>query len=177
MGRTKRYFSIAGLVVGLALIAAAVVYGLANASAANTMVGVVTARSHASIEATAQLGATGSVTIAKVVAPDESWVAVYLVDMDVMTGGSAAGAGMSGRLVGRTHVPAGESLGVAVDLDPGAKLTQDVLVVLQADRGVRGRFEFDAQRFEGSPDKPYYVGAEEISERIQVRFNDMANSI
>jgi len=45
--------------------------------------------------------------------------------------------------------------------------------VLQADRGVRGSFEYDAARFESSPDKPYYVGGSEVSVLVLVRFNEM----
>jgi len=60
-----------------------------------------------------------------------------------------------------------------VPLDTSVRLTEKVLVVLQADRGVRGSFEYDAARFESSPDKPYYVGGSEVSVLVLVRFNEM----
>jgi hypothetical protein len=46
------------------------------------------------------------------------------------------------------------------------RLNQELVVTLHADRGVRGRFEFDPARFDASPDKPYSVGGVMLSATV-----------
>ena len=60
-----------------------------------------------------------------------------------------------------------------VPFDPNVRMTQYVDVVLQADRGVLGVFEFDPKNFAASPDKPYYVGGKRVQVPVLVRFNEM----
>jgi Cu+-exporting ATPase len=172
----------AAIVLVVLAVLGAAVYAIAGASKGAKMTGLAVSAANASIEATTQVGATSTLKVDRAVAPGESWVTVYLVDMRVMPGGgtsavATATAGMSGRLVGHTHVPMGESRDVIVSLDTSVRLTQYFLVVLQADRGVVGRLEFDARRFENSPDKPYYVNGAEVSRRVQVRFFEDGNSL
>ena len=166
----SRVIRIAAIIVA---VIAALTVGLFSYAATRTeqpMVGVVTASGSASIEATGQLGATATLKVDRIVAPDRSWVAVYLIGANAMEG---PGGEAAGQLVGYAHVPAGGSRNVMVPLDTSVRLTEKVLVVLQADRGVRGSFEYDATRFEASPDKPYYVGGSEVSVLVLVRFNEM----
>jgi len=166
----RRSLTVIGIVVVVAVLLGAIGFAVAGASGSTPMVGVIVRPGGASIEATGQLGATATLKVDRIVAPDRSWVAVYLIGADPMEG---AGGEAAGRLVGYAPIPAGGSRDVMVPLDTSVRLTEKVLVVLQADRGVRGSFEFDAARFEASPDKPYYIGGSEVSARVLVRFNEM----
>jgi hypothetical protein len=166
---------IVGAVFAAVTVLGALAFAVAGASRSTPMLGVIVAPGGASIEATGQLGAIGTLKVDRVVAPDRSWVAVYLISADPMAGGSGGDA--AGQLVGHVPVAAGESRNVTVPLDEGVRLTEKVLVVLQADRGIQGRFQFDAARFETSPDKPYYVGGAEVSLPVVVRYNEMIDTI
>ena len=142
----------------LAIIAATIavlavgVFSYAATRTEQAMIGVVTAPGSAVIEATDQVGPAGRIVVRRVVAPDDSWVVAYI----------AQPGGTPGDRVGVVHVGRGESLDVVLPLDGRVAMSQKLVLVLNADRGVRGRFEFDAARFEASPDKPYYVGGSEV---------------
>ncbi len=172
----RRLLTVIGTVLAIGLAVGLIALAVAGASRTAPMIGVVVASGGASVEATGQFGARGTLLVDRVVAPDRSWVAVYLVSADPMAGAGSSGVA-TGPPVGYVQVPAGESRDIRVPLDPGVRLTQDVLVVLQADRGVPGRFEFDAARFDASPDKPYYVGGVEVSVPVRVRYDEMIDTI
>ena len=171
----RRWPTIAGSVLAIGVTVGAIAFAVAGTSRGAPMVGVLTAPGSASIEATGQLGALDTLRVDRVVAPDRSWVAVYLIGTDAMTGEGGSGVA-TGRPVGYVQVPAGTSVDVRVRLDTSVRLTEKVLVVLQADRGVPGRFEFDPARFDASPDKPYYVGGAAVSVAVIVRFDEMSGS-
>ncbi len=116
-----------------------------------SMVGIVVAAQNVALEVDDQIGAGDSITVARVVAPDDSWVVVHL-DED----------GMPGPRIGLLRVEAGESVELEVPLDEVAR-TPNVIVALHADRGERGVFEFAMEDFMGSPDKPYFVDFEEVA--------------
>lgn len=163
----KKVLNIIGVALGVCLTLAMTVYALAHVSASGKMLGAVTARGSAELVVADQLGATRTLVVERVVAPDESWVAVYTVGM----------GGMPGQLVGYVHANMGETRHLLIPLDPSIRLTEKVLVTLNVDRGVRSRFEFAPLRFDSSPDKPYYIGGVEIGRRVIVRWNEMGNAV
>ena len=162
----KRILTVIGVAAAVLVVVAAVALSFATTRHAPTMVGVVVASGDASLEATDQLGVQRALTIDRVVAPGASWIAVYNETSD----------GMGAARVGLLHVPGGESRGVAVPLDPNIRMSERVDVVLQADRGVPGVFEFDPTRFDTSPDKPYFVAGKRVQVSVLVRFGEMGNS-
>jgi hypothetical protein len=113
-----------------------------------------------------QLGANAGIVVAEVHAPDDSWLVAY----------STGEAGMAGGLLGYTHVAAGTSTDVLVPIDPRIRLTPQAVITLNADRGVRGTFEFDAGRYDSSPDKPYYVAGSAVEATVTVAFPEMENA-
>jgi hypothetical protein len=163
----KRFLQVTGIVVAVLLTLGALTISYASTRRATTMVGVVVAHGGASIEATDQLGVQGALKIERVVAPDASWVAVYNKGM----------GGMPSTRVGLVRVPAGVSRDVSVPLDTSVRLTEYVMVVLQADRGTPSVFEYDPKRFDTSTDKPYWVDGAQVRRYVWVRFAEMANSI
>ncbi len=144
----SRVLRIAGILAAIVVVAAVAWVSYASTRTEQPMVGVVTSAGTASIEATDQIGPAGALVVRRVVAPDDSWVVAYL----------AGPGGTPGAFVGAAPVRAGESLNVTVPLQGHVALSQKFVLVLNADRGIRGRFEFDATRFDASPDKPYTVG-------------------
>lgn len=154
----KRSHLFAVAAIGVIALLALSAFAFANAPKDGAMVGVVVAGRSAALKVGDQPGAAGSITVDRVLAPQGSWIVVHL-DVD----------GKPGMRVGLQHVPAGESRGVTVALEPGVKLTDKLLVALHADNGVAGTFEFDMKRFESSPDKPYFVDGMELAKAVQVR--------
>lgn len=148
----SRVIRIAAIVVAVIAVLAVGLFSYAATRTEQPMVGVVTAAGSAAIEATDQVGPAGQVVVHRVVAPDDSWVVAYIAE----PGGTA------GERVGAVQVGRGESLDVVVPLEGRVSMSQKLVLALNADRGVHGRFEFDPARFEASPDKPYYVGGSEV---------------
>lgn len=164
MSRTRTLIVVvAAAVVAVGLVAFAIV----NLPGSSRMVGVVTKQGSASLRVVVdQLGANAGIVVAEVHAPDDSWLVAY----------STGEAGMSGGLLGYVHVDAGTSADVLVPIDPQIRLTPDALITLNADRGVRGKFEFDPNRYDSSPDKPYYVAGEAVQATVTVAFPEMENA-
>jgi hypothetical protein len=162
----RRFLNALGIVAAVLLVAGAVALSYATTRGKAVMVGVVVAKGSASVEATDQLGVQGELRVARVLAPGGSWLAVYNEGTD----------GMAASRVGLVHISAGESRDVVVPLDPNARMTERVDVVLQADRGTAGLFEFDEARFATSPDKPYFIGGKRVQALVRVRFSEMGNT-
>lgn len=162
----KRALNLLAVAVGVAITAAMFTYGISRASDAEKMVGVVASPGTMALEVSDQVGTRGKVMVDMVKVPDRSWIVVYLAGM----------GGMPGTFIGAKNIPQGESRDVAVLVGEDIELTEKVLVTVQADRGIRGRFEFDGDRFEASPDKPYYIGQKEFSRWIAVRFSTSGNT-
>jgi len=152
----KRFLNIVGVVVGVLFTLSMTVYAFANASSADKMVGVVTTARNASVEVMDQPGAKGSIVIGKVNVPGPSWIAVHLDDN-----------GMPGKRIGLQAIPAGNSGGVTVKVDD-VTLTDKLIVAVHADRGIVGAFEFSPDKFDISPDKPYFVGGMELAMEVKV---------
>ncbi|MDP2183581.1 MAG: hypothetical protein Q8K99_13575 [Actinomycetota bacterium] len=146
----------------LALLALAAV-GLVACSSADeadegTEMGVwgyVASAENAKLElAAGQPGAT-SLTIDRVVAPEDAWIVVH-IDED----------GMPGERVGLAGVEKGETTSLEVPFDTDAA---SVIVAVHADRGEKGEFDFDMEAKETSPDRPFFVDAEELARVVTVR--------
>jgi len=111
----------------------------------------------ASIEATDQVGAEKTITVAGVDSPGPAWIVVH----------KDAG-GMPGERVGLAPVKAGRSSDVEVDLTTDM-LSEKLFVALHADRGTADRFDFDMADKLGSADQPYFVDGGEVATAIKVR--------
>jgi hypothetical protein len=153
----KRLPTIAGLVIAAVALLALTGYSFANAPKPGAMVGIVVAKKNASVEVMDQPGAKGSIMVAKVLVPGQSWIAVHLDDN-----------GMPGARIGLQAIPAGTSTDVEVKLDD-VTLTDKVIVAVHADRGIPGKFEFDKKQFDASPDKPYFIDGMEMAMEAGVR--------
>lgn len=153
-----RRLSVFGVVTLVVLAAVALTtWTFAEARAHDySMVGIVVSGENVALEVDDQVGARDSITVARVVAPDDSWIVVHR-DED----------GMPGPRIGLLRVEAGESVDLEVPLDE-APATPDVIVALHADRGQRGVFEFAMDDFMSSPDKPYFVDLEEVARVVAV---------
>lgn len=162
----KRSFAAVGVAALVALTAGAVVLSYASTRTERAMVGLVAAKGAVVLETHDQLGVQGGISIDRVVVPRASWIAVYTEGMD----------GMPGTRAGLVHVPAGESANVLVDFDPEVRLTESAIVVVHADAGVANAFEYSEDRFESSPDKPYWVAGAQVQRTVWVRFYEMGNS-
>jgi len=154
----NKLLKIAISVLAVAAIGGISAYAYAASRGEAKMLGVVVAGKNAALEVGDQPGVRANLRVARVLAPADSWVVVHL-DMD----------GKPGKRVGLAHVAAGESRDVVVELDQRVKLTEKLLVALHADRGVNGAFEFDMDRFEASPDKPYFIDGEELAKAVLAR--------
>jgi hypothetical protein len=147
----------AGLTAAVVVAAAIALWAIDTARVPATMLGVVVAPRNAGLTVRNQSSAAGHLVVDRVLAPDDSWVVVT----------SASKGGADATVVGLARVPAGESRNVDVSLAPGLEMNQGLVVTVHADRGVRGRFEFAASRFEASPDKPYFSAGVALSAPIR----------
>ncbi len=155
----RKVLNIAAAVFALAALAGVTLFSFANAGEEeDMMIGVIVAERNAALEVEDQTAETGYLTVARVLAPSDSWIAVHM-DED----------GMPGPRVGLARVEKGVSTDVRVELDDEAELLPTLIVALHADRGVANKIEFDPKRFEQSPDKPYFVDGEELAKVVAVR--------
>lgn len=102
-----------------------------------------------------QLG-VDELVVSRVLAPEDAWIVVHLDD-----------DGMPGERIGLERVKKGESTDVSVEL--GDVTTPKVIVALHADRGGKGRFDFDMMNAKTSPDRPFFVNEEELAKVVAVR--------
>lgn len=154
-----RLLRIAAIAVAALAVSALALYSYLATRTPPAMVGIIAAAGSASLEATDQVGPADTIVVRRVLAPGAAWVAVYLI----------GAGGVPTRRVGLVRVPAGESLGVVVPIDPRQALTDKLLVALQADLGVADTFEFDPAHPEEGADKPYVAGGVELSKPVFVR--------
>ena len=120
--------------------------------------GVKAGAGTASIEASAVPDAAGKLVVsANVKSPADAWVVVHL-EKD----------GEPGQRIGLVRVPAGDTSGVIVPLDP-VKLTKKLLVALHIDKGDSGLFEFDMDDKINSMDQPFFVGGKEVAVTVPVK--------
>jgi hypothetical protein len=124
-----------------------------------------TAAEGSALDIANRLTVIDELAVDRVVAPRPSWVAVYLVNDD----------GTPGALAGVVRVARGEHMNVLIPVRTQQSLTPKLLVALQADLGVAGKFEFDPEAFGSSPDKPYAYGGAEMSREVLLRGYGMDN--
>jgi hypothetical protein len=142
------------------LLVMALSLGLAACAPAGEkkMAGVITTAEQAALVVVDQPGASGTLTVDRVLSPEPAWIVVHLDDN-----------GKPGTRVGLLHVDAGENTALEVDLDPAAELTDRLLVALHADRGTPDAFDFDMEKFDASPDKPFFIDGKELATAVRVK--------
>ncbi len=111
----------------------------------------------AAIAVSDQPGTTTTLAVDRALAPTDAWIVVHLDD-----------EGAPGQRVGLAHIPAGESTGIAVPLEP-LPLTAKLFVAIHADRGEAGVFEFDMMNKINSADQPFFVNGTEVATAVSVR--------
>jgi hypothetical protein len=119
--------------------------------------GVKAGAGTASIEASAQPGATQQIVLSGVTAPTDAWIVVHLEKN-----------GGPGQRIGLVHVTSGVASDVVVPLEP-VKLTPNLVVALHADKGDPGLFEFDMDDKLNSLDQPFFVGGKEVAVKVPVQ--------
>ncbi len=158
----KRTPLIVGAIVLVTLLVVGLAYSIGSLQRTAVMTGVVVSSGEATVTAHDQLGASDTLLVDSVTAPDASWIVAYRVGME----------GMPGALLGYAPIPAGTSRNVVIPIDTSIRLTPEAIISVNADRGVPGRFEFDMNRFEASTDKPYYVAGRAVQTTITVAFTE-----
>jgi len=153
----KRVAVVLLIAAAAALVLAAASVAVAAGGGERVMTGVVVSESNVSLDVAAQPGVARSLVVASVIVPGPSWIVVHLDDN-----------GAPGMRIGLEHISGGSLADVTVALDDVA-LTDELIVAVHADRGVAGTFDFAMDRFESSPDKPYFVDGMEVATRVRVR--------
>ncbi|MEI8080800.1 MAG: hypothetical protein WCI74_03035 [Actinomycetes bacterium] len=116
--------------------------------------GVKSTASQASIKVWRQGAITSTLTVGEVVAPADGWIVVHLDEK-----------GKPGPVLGYTKVPAGRSVELTVGLSPHSE-TGGLWVVLHADKGQPGAFEFSAADEMGSIDQSFMVDGKEVLSKV-----------
>jgi hypothetical protein len=150
--------TIIAIIIAVVLVLATAGWAVAASRGGEKMLGVVVAERNAALDVADQPGVTDTLRVDRAFAPAESWIVVHLDD-----------GGKPGMRIGLKHISAGDNAGETVELDTEVALTDKVIVAIHADRGVRDRFEFDMDRFETSPDKPYFIDGMELAKVVRVR--------
>ena len=154
----KPYY-VDGIPVAATVVKDSTIASLAEVAGSSPAQEVKVAAGAAVLEVADRLTIIDQLVIDRVVAPGPSWAAVYLV----------GGDGLPGALAGKVPVEPGESLGAAVPIGTDVVLTDKLLVVLQADLGTPGVFDYAAGSFSQSLDKPYAVNGAELSRSVLLR--------
>lgn len=118
--------------------------------------GYVASADNAKIELAENQDGVDQLVVDRVVAPGGAWIVVHADDN-----------GKPGMRVGLKHVDKGESRNVKVTLKD--LTTPKVIVAVHADRGTKGKFDFDMMKKEMSPDRPYFVDEKELAKVVTVR--------
>jgi len=161
-GTARRILSYVGLAAAVALVTGAVLLSYTVTRNGQSMSGVIVRYDEAALDVADQPGTTATLKIDRVVAPGPSWIVVTQNIMGPTRGmmepepAPSATPLPKARVLAIVAVGAGEARDLIAPLDPGAPLTPMLLVVLHADRGIPGVFEYDMDRFAESPDKPYF---------------------
>lgn len=150
-----------GVAAAVALVSGAAMLSYIVTRDGQSMSGVIVKYGEAALDVAEQPGATATLKIHRVVAPGPSWIVVSQVTMGATRGMMSepdpdAAPAPKPKLLAIVQLGRGEYSDVIVKLQPGVPLTRMLSVVLQADRGIVGTFEYDMDRFAESPDKPYF---------------------
>lgn len=154
----KRVRSVALIVLALVLFGGMTAYAFANAPERGTMGvwGYVVSENNASLEVDEEQRGATTLVVDRAEAPEDAWVVVHLND-----------DGMPGERVGLTHIDAGVNRDVRVELEDVT--TDEVIVAIHADRGTIDEFDFDMEKAEMSPDRPFFVNRMELAMMVSVR--------
>lgn len=154
----KRALKILGVIVGALALTGMTAYAFANAPEKGTMGvwGYVAGARYAKLELSEEQLGGNKLVLDRVVAPQDAWVVVHLDDN-----------GMPGERVGLTHVSAGANRDVEVALK--GVTSEKVIVALHADKATPNTFDFDMEKKETSPDRPFFVDKKEVAKVIKVR--------
>ena len=161
--RVKKSLGYLGLFAAVALVSGAALLSYRAMQGGQSMSGIIVKYDQAALDVAPQPGTTSTLKIDRVLAPGPSWIVVSQVIMGPPRGMMDAEPTQppppmpKPRILAVVPVGAGEARDLIIPLDPGVPLTRMLLVVLHADRGVVGSFEWDMDRFAESPDKPYFV--------------------
>lgn len=149
----------AAMLIALAVVlgAGSTVYAFANAPEEGSMGvwGYVADARRASLSVSDQIG-VDSLVVDKVEAPGSAWVVVHADDN-----------GMPGERVGLAHIDKGVTTDVRVKLKDVK--TEKVIIAVHADKGTLNTFDFDMDKAEKSPDRPFFVGGAELAKIVMVR--------
>ena len=154
----NRILPIAGIALGVIALLALTGYAFANAPEKGSMGvwGYVASAKTAAIDVNAEQFGTGTIVVRRVAAPGEAWIVVHTDD-----------DGMPGERVGLKHISKGVSSDVVVPL---TGVTSDkVIVAVHADKAMADSFDFDMDKKEQSPDRPYFVNEKELATIVSVR--------
>jgi hypothetical protein len=165
-GGLRTILAYVGLTAAVALVTGAALLSYNVTQSGQSMSGVIVDYDEAALDVASQPGASSTLKIHRVVAPGPSWIVVSQVTMGATRGMMSkpdpnAAPAPEPRILAIVAVPKGEARDVIATLEPGVPLTQMLSVVLHADRGVIGTYEFDMNRFAESPDKPYFRESED----------------
>lgn len=154
-----------GLAAAVALVTGAALLSYTVSRDGQSMSGVIVDYDEAALDVADQPGTTATLKIHRVVAPGPSWIVVSQVTMGDTIGmmeepDPDAPPAPKPRVLAIVAVGRGEARDLIVRLEPGESLTPMLSVVLHADRGIPGAYEFDMDRFAESPDKPYFRESE-----------------
>ncbi len=138
--------------VGITATLSLALFAWGTVAGAEEVMGIVADSGDAQIIVSDQPDAKGSVTIDKVVAPDDAFVVIHQND-----------GGMPGERLGYAEIEAGTTRDVSVKLDADVAMTPELLAAVHIDRGEPGELEFDMEDAELSPDKPYFEDGKEVA--------------
>lgn len=149
----------AAILISLAVVlgAGSTLYAFANAPEDGSMGvwGYVADARRADLSVSDQLG-VNALVVDRVEAPGDAWIVVHADD-----------DGMPGERVGLVHIDEGVSRDVRVKLKDVK--TEKVIVAVHADKGTPDTFDFDMEKAEKSPDRPFFVGGAELAKVVMVR--------
>jgi hypothetical protein len=154
MNRTMIAAALAALAVG-ALVLTGCDGASLPAEMGSGVWGYVASADNAQLEIAEDQAGAAELVVDRVLTPGDAWIVVH-ADED----------GKPGMRVGLAHLDRGESTDVKVKLE--GLTTPKVIVAVHADKGEAGTFDFDMMNKEMSPDRPYFVGGEELAEAVAV---------
>jgi hypothetical protein len=161
----RKLLAYVGLAAAVALVTSAAMLSYTVTRDGQSMSGVIVRYEEAALDVADQPGAFSELKIDRVVAPGPSWIVVSQVTMGATRGmmeepDPNAAPAPEPRILAVAAVGPGEARDLVVKLDTRVRTTRMLSVVLHADRGNTGAFEWDMNRFAESPDKPYFRLAE-----------------
>lgn len=162
----RKLLAYVGLIAAVALVTGAAMLSYNVTRDGQSMSGVLVRYDEAALDVADQPGAVSELKIDRVVAPGPSWIVVSQVTMGATRGmmeepDPDAAPAPEPKILAVAAVGPGEGRDLIVKLDASVPTTRMLSVVLHADRGSAGTFEWDMNRFAESPDKPYFRFAED----------------